>query len=221
MTNIENEHLSHEISRMAGILRLQSDQLYEISQSADHVIYQHKNIALSEFSELFQSTLNNSVDQVLLTAKLAMDMVFTLKQATKQLGALESFVVDIQKINKQTNLLSLNATIEAMRAGDEGKSFAVVAEEVKAVSLTINRLAQSMYLKIDDITQSIRKAFDTVNKVATKDMTQNLLAQEKLESMMRSLIRKNQNIGHVLQENAKISENLSQEINQIIGEHSS
>ena len=48
------------------------------------------------------------------------------------------FTSDIHKITEKTNLLAMNATIEAMRVGDAGKSFAVVASEVRSISKSVS-----------------------------------------------------------------------------------
>jgi methyl-accepting chemotaxis protein len=203
------DKLLEEVAVLASIASLQRQQFSESAEQIQRIPYGDHTISLESFNQLFKDTLRESVQQILTTAKYAMEMVFTLKEATNQLYTLESFVTEIQNINRQTNLLALNATIEAMRAGEEGKGFTVVAEEVKSVSNTINQLSQSMHLKISDISTSIRNAFSTLSKVATTDMTDNLLAQEKLEKLMDGLLKQSHQMQDLLQQQVARSDTVS------------
>ena len=113
-------------------------------------------------------------------------------------------------------MLALNAAIEAMRAGEAGKSFAVVAEEVKAVSLYISTLSKNMHQKIGQITSGVRHAFNTLNTVATTDMTPHLIAQERLEHLMEGVLQQNQKISDILNDNAHHSTEISDAISAMV-----
>lgn len=210
------QSFSQEFQRLAEAAHKQGTQIEAIINMADQIDYDGDHITLQQFSSLFNSTLQNSIAQVLNTSKLAMAMVFNLKEATAKLHTLENFATEIQKINKQTNLLALNAAIEAMRAGKEGESFSVVAKEVKDVSSTISTLSQTMQKHIGEVTASVRTAFETLNEVATTDMTENLLAQDKLEVLMRSLLEQNERFSSILAENASGSAKISSSIGSMV-----
>lgn len=77
-------------------------------------------------------------------------------------------VIDmIKAIAEQTNLLALNATIEAARAGEAGKGFAVVASEVKALASQTTKATGDIAAQIDAVGSEVKNAVDAVSSIRT------------------------------------------------------
>lgn len=75
-------------------------------------------------------------------------------------GTIGAFLTGITKISQQTNLLSLNARIEAARAGQHGAGFAVIAQEVKALAGETGTLSANIEAKLKELITATRQAQD-------------------------------------------------------------
>jgi len=101
----------------------------------------------------------DAMDQIATKVKLSAEIVESLGQRGEQIGAI---VATIEEIADQTNLLALNAAIEAARAGEQGRGFAVVADEVR-------RLAERTTEATGEIGEMI-KAIQDETRVAVRSI---------------------------------------------------
>ena len=208
--------LSEQFMNLAKGAKAQSAQVHEIINMAGSLQMGNERISLQEFTTLFSDTLSGCIIQILFVSKQAISMVYQLDEAMKNLGFIEAFVKDIQSINKQTNLLALNATIEAARAGKAGESFGVVAHEVKQVSSNISMLAINMRDKIGAVTKSVHAGYQTLQEVATVDMSATIMAQEKLNLLLESMVDQNNNFNRVLNDSAQANDELAKTISGMV-----
>lgn len=123
------------------------------------------------------NTVNDNMVEIRENTSLLSDNVLTL---SKQSNNIENILNVINDIAKKTNLLALNASIEAARAGDSGKGFAVVAdevrnlaertknatEEIEKIILSLQNEASSASQEMDKASEAVNFGLDNLGKVA-------------------------------------------------------
>lgn len=204
--------LADKFKSLSEVAKSQGETVSKVVQTASSLDVKGEKITLTQFSDMLSSTLSDAVEKILYVSKMAMSMVYSLDDAMEQLNHVEEFNVRIQAINKQTNLLSLNATIESARAGEAGKGFAVVANEVRQVSKEITNLSNEMRSRIGQVVTGVRKGNEILKEVATTDMSDNIMAKEKLDALMESLLIQNKQFKSILEGAASESQKLSETI---------
>lgn len=197
------QEINEKFSQLARNVKEQGERVEKISEAAGSLEIDGEKMSLSDSLGVINSAINASTDKILFVSKKAMSMVYALEDAMKNLEITETFIDRVQKITKQTNLLALNATIEAARAGEAGKGFEVVADEVRILSKQIASLSEEMSSKITNVVKSVDNSYETLNDVATVDMSDNILVKEKIDSIMEKILSQSSSVAKVMHESAE------------------
>ncbi|SNZ02680.1 methyl-accepting chemotaxis protein [Persephonella hydrogeniphila] len=151
--------------------------------------------------------LINTVKQSALEEEKIVGELERLKESTDRTKNVLKLIEDIAN---QTNLLALNAAIEAARAGEAGKGFAVVADEVR-------NLAEKSREYVENITDTIAELLNEINsiveKISTNAKTVNLLAEESA-----SVEKDVESVSEAMDKTVETSEDASESIKSIVEE---
>lgn len=168
------------------------------------------------FAETTQNTLGFFVESTIETSRISMQLVERMELITQKIGLILKSSSDMDSIAKQTNLLALNAAIEAARAGEAGRGFAVVADEVRALSNRSTEFSEAINNHISGVYQDLKKAEDAVSQLAAKDMSFALSSKKQVENMMTDLHSLNDHTLGVVTELGELSQTIGSTVNQAL-----
>lgn len=167
------QQLSQEQQTMISALVIQSQSIGD-----------DKGTSLSSFVHDSNETLNDFVNVIINTSKQSLKTMAFTDEMVQQFDAVFSLLEQVESIASQTNLLALNAAIEAARAGEAGRGFAVVATEVRSLSVNSTALNENIRKEIDLAKNTISQLRESVETIASADMTSTLHAKDRVGAMM-------------------------------------
>jgi methyl-accepting chemotaxis protein len=168
------------------------------------------------FANKTSETLRQFVDSVVENSRLAMSLVEMTDRIISQMSEVRGMLGEIEGISKQTNLLALNAAIEAARAGEAGRGFAVVADEVRDLSGRTNHFSQQIRGSLSKMQTTIEATEQAINRMAAQDMTFALTSKSDVELAMVGINEMNRRTGETVLELNTIGERVEAAVNQAI-----
>lgn len=176
----------------------------------------YEDETFKQFVAQISDTLMVFVDDSLNNSKRAIELVEQMDTVGESVGAVNRILSDIEKIAKQTNLLALNAAIEAARAGEAGRGFAVVADEVRTLSERTNLFSSEIRKVISTIDAALGSVSNAADQLATTDMTKALESKHGIEEMIKVLDRLGRERVQIAREASEISAQVQTGVHQAV-----
>ena len=156
---------SNEQNRYSGNMNQKTKNIHNDMEGISESIKVVKEFTLktSELAYDGNKYVNEVIHQMNDINKQVGESSYTINELNEKSKKIEEIVSLITGISDQTNLLALNAAIEAARAGEHGKGFAVVADEVRKLAEQSSKASGDINSLIQEIQEGIKKSVDVMN----------------------------------------------------------
>jgi len=197
------EGQAHHSNELTSLMERFTADLRETNQHGEHIHQSSVEVLglTNEGSQLMTSS-NSQMSKI---DGIVQNAVEKVKNLDAQAQEISKLVVVIKDIADQTNLLALNAAIEAARAGEHGKGFAVVADEVR-------KLAEQVAFSVNDITSivtNIQQDFDVVTSSLEDGYQEVKEGTNQIKATSETFTTISHSINDVVESVQLISSNLS------------
>jgi len=172
-----------QVKQTAKVTREKAKKVVESSQQVVQV------------SEMGKTATDNTVFRINMIKEQMESIGETVVKLSEHSQAIEAIINTVQDIADQSNLLAVNASIEAARAGDQGKGFAVVAQEIKSLADQSKKATEQVRTILEETRKwvsAVVMATEQGGKAVTAGVEQSAIAKEAIQSLSQAVVSASQ-----------------------------
>ena len=194
--SVQRQH--GEIESVVTAVNEMSATALEVAKASEQTAVETE--AMSRNIRASEESLTKAMDYVDTMSKESLQAKIAVSKVAESSTNISRILEVISSIAAQTNLLALNAAIEAARAGEQGRGFAVVADEVRALASKTQSSTDDISVLIDALQKEVHSASNIIDKGAERAqmaVTQTEQALSSLNSMVSQIEEISGQITHI------------------------
>lgn len=209
--SVQRQH--GEIESVVTAVNEMSATALEVAKASEQTAVETE--AMSRNIRASEESLTKAMDYVDTMSKESLQAKIAVSKVAESSTNISRILEVISSIAAQTNLLALNAAIEAARAGEQGRGFAVVADEVRALASKTQSSTDDISVLIDALQKEVHSASNIIDKGAERAqmaVTQTEQALSSLNSMVSQIEEISGQITHIAtaaEEQSAVTERLT------------
>jgi methyl-accepting chemotaxis protein len=219
VTEQNNQAINNQQSNTTQVATAMNEMATTVQEVANHAesasqATQQANIEARNGAEVVENN-QQSIQQLVAKVVTASEKMNALKEDCNGIGGIVSV---INGIAKQTNLLALNAAIEAARAGEHGRGFAVVADEVRLLAQRTQESTLEIQSLVDQLQQGATSAVEVIDESLTQvdaNAERSVIAGQSLALIteaMSSINDMNTQIATASEQQSAVAEDINQNV---------
>ncbi len=208
-----------QIEQVATAMNQMSATAQEVARSAAAAVGSAQSVNQETVSG--RALVESQVGSIQRLAGEIDQSVLVINQLASDSSAISQVLDVIKGIAEQTNLLALNAAIEAARAGEQGRGFAVVADEVRNLAKRTQQSTEEIEQMISKLQGGVGAAVKTMNtshQMAEGTVSQSSQVQQALENILGAvgmIVDQNQQIAAAAEQQTAVAHDIDQNIVEI------